>query len=524
MKTFLFSFFLLTTSLLAFAQPNTFDLRDYDGVNYVTPVKSQQGGTCWTHGSFASVEGNLLMTGNWTAAGEVGEPDLAEYHLDWWNGFNTFNNDDLTPPTGNGLTPHQGGDYMVTTAYLSRLDGAIREVDAPQSYSTAPERRKDSYHYYYPRDVEWFELGEGLEGIDLIKNVIMENGVLAICMCVDNAFWNGNIHYQPPTSDKLPNHSIAVIGWDNDFVTQAPLPGAWLVKNSWGTGWGDGGYFWISYYDKWACREPEMGAISFSNVEKLIYDTVYYHDYHGWRDEIPAEKAFNRFDFDNNYDVVAVNFFCAANDVDFEVNVYSDFDGTELSNKLESISGHIDYKGFHTFDLDNAVSYTDNGDIYVELVLSEGGIPYDRTSDVPVLLGGTPGKTVVNSTSAENQSFYYDVDDAEWKDLYNYDDPSGFQNSGNFCIKALANYTEVGVGTVEEKSLINCYPQPASDILNISGDANLLTVYNLAGQVVLTEKVSGSNNSLNVETLKAGIYLLEVSFDGKSHFKKISIK
>src|SRR5437867_611459 len=72
--------------------PEKFDLRT---VNAVTPIKSQIGGTCWTHGTMAAIESNLLISGRWKKLNMPGVPNMSEYHLDWWNGFNKHQNEDV---------------------------------------------------------------------------------------------------------------------------------------------------------------------------------------------------------------------------------------------------------------------------------------------------------------------------------------------------------------------------------------------------------------------------------------------
>jgi len=414
--------------------PEIFDLRNVGGLNYVTAVKSQSGGTCWTHGAMAAIEGNLMRTGMWLASGETGEANLAEYHLDWWNGFNQHFNADIKPSSG-GLTVHQGGDYRVAAAYFARGGGAVRDADG-QSYSSPPKEKADGYHYFYVRDIEWFSAGRDLENIEKIKKAIHDGGVMGTALTWSGNFYNSSnkTFYQPASSSSQPNHAVAIVGWDDTKKTQASNPGAWIAKNSWGSGWGQGGYFWISYYDKITGQHPEMGAVSFQNTERLKYSHIYFHDYHGWRDtKKDASEAFNRFTANGtpsgNEVLKAVSFYTAAENVEYTIRIFDRFEGGELADPITVKEGVIGNVGLHTVDLNWPVTLKAGDDFYVYLKLSQGGHPFDKTSNVPVLLGGS-GRPIVESRANPGESYFRS--NGAWVDL------TTFEKSANFCMKALS--------------------------------------------------------------------------------------
>ena len=432
--------------------PPSYDLRNVNGKNYTTSVKTQQGGTCWCHAVMASMESNLLITGNWAAAGESGEPNLAEYHLDWWNGFNLFYNSD--DPTSGGLPVHFGGDFLMASAYLSRGTGAVRDIDG-QSYYTPPDEYKPTYHIYYPQNIEWFTAGSNLENMNGIKQMIMLKGAIATYHSASDAYKQDypegyRAFYQPPNTPNANTHNVVIIGWDDSKITPADSPGAWLCKDSRGTIPPQVGYYWISYFDKLCCQDPKQGAVSFQDVEPLIYNHIYFHDYHGWRCLMPyVVEAFNAYTAKHEERLEAVSFFTAENNVAYHVKIYGRFQNGNLLDELSNTSGVILFKGFHTIRLDHGVNFTTGDEFYIYLQLSTGGHPIDRTSYVSPAFGDK-GRSIVNSSAQPGESYYRAG--TTWLDLYYYNFSDQTWNyTANFCIKGLTKFTGI-------KAKLRCVP------------------------------------------------------------------
>jgi hypothetical protein len=178
-----------------------------------------------------------------------------------------------------------------------------------------------------------------------------------------------------------------------------------------------------------------MGAVSFQDVQLNPYNNTYFYDYHGWRDTLTdVSEAFNAFVSNGDETLKAVSFYTATDDVAYTVKVYDRFEGGALLDERSTVSGAIDFMGYHTVLLAEPVGFSVGDDYYLYVKLFSGGQPIDRTSEVPVLMGGHDRGTIVKSVAHAGESYYWSG--SSWVDLYNYvfSDPT-WDHTANFCIK-----------------------------------------------------------------------------------------
>ena len=242
--------------------PATYDLRT---LGRVTSMKDQgPHGTCWAFASCGSLESCLLP-------GET--RDFSEDNMVLTSGFDS------------GGDPYgKGGNIYMSSAYLVRWGGPVDEADDAYGDGYTPPGLTPRKHV---QEVVWIPYrGSALDN-ENVKDAVMQYGAVYVAMgwfgsSVDSSYYNPATSSYYYDDGFLTNHGVLIVGWDDgyaaaNFATTPPGDGAFIVKNSWGTDWGDGGYFHVSYYDAAFGLTSPMAA--FCNAEATDgYADVYQYD------------------------------------------------------------------------------------------------------------------------------------------------------------------------------------------------------------------------------------------------------
>ncbi|MBK6936802.1 MAG: hypothetical protein IPH18_07845 [Chitinophagaceae bacterium] len=210
-----------------FASKSSYDART---VGYVTPVKDQQCGNCWAYSAMGAYEASYKRV-NGTVA------DASEQYV-----VNCSGGGDCGPAGG---LAYKVFDWMVDNNRNVATDAAYPDLGMVNSCPNAPNVPAASN--YYATDWGVVEASGDILKIAAvadIKAAICKYGPVAASVYVTDAFQNYTngvfnefaSNYSNPSS----NHAIVLVGWDDSKH-------AWLLKNSWGTDWGEDGYMWIDY-------------------------------------------------------------------------------------------------------------------------------------------------------------------------------------------------------------------------------------------------------------------------------------
>ncbi len=387
--------------------PAKYDLRAH---GRVTRVGLQDHyGTCWIFAAVGSLE-SCLLPGS--------RLDLSENHLADFQ--------------GSRLRFEGRAPSAISAAYFARWEGPVLERDDP--YPRPGRSREGLTAVRHVQEVLFLPSHSAPRANDAIKWAVMRYGAVDATMAYEASGFNAATSAYYSRGTDL-DHHVCVVGWDDAypagrFLRRPPGPGAFLIKNSWGTRYGQGGYFWLSYHD----RSFGTTLTVFDGASSAAdHDAIYQHDALGWSRSIGFGSTTAwfaaRYTSGGDGSVTAASFYTAKPGAIYEVRIAPSL--AEIATAPVAGSGTLAVAGYHTVPLAMPVPVTTGTDFVVAVRLTTPGTRTPIPVEHPTrLLAPRP---------AVGRSFI-SRDGVAWKDLRTR---SGFRSS-DVCLKAFVDATAGG--------------------------------------------------------------------------------
>ena len=462
-----------------------FDLRDYKviGTNLsLAGVVKDQGskGACWAFGATGALESAFLK-----ATGIL--LDLSENNIQGTLiHYNEYGASDIYE---GGYTTSAMGLFI---SWLGVISTEFDSYDELGKISIASFVPGESYHI---QDAVIIPERKNALDNDKLKEALIEYGGLTVHLygaSSNNEYYNPDTHAQYYNGEGSGNHIVTLVGWDDNyskdnFNIKPQGDGAWICKNSWGTDWGEDGYFYVSYYDTTFSTDTTSVGYIINNIEN--YNGLYQYDIgafdrflHDKGEIINFVNTYNAYDYEL---IKAVGTYFDEVGQPYTVNIY--VDGAVVYTQ----TGKSTHAGFETIKLDKQISIDEGQQFSVGI----------QTDSMPLL-----EDTRIHFESGKSMAYFAD------ESVYDL----GIRGK-TACIKA---YTVVNPNHEEDKS--QYYTKNANLTLYSNAGGKTISVYK-EGKKLGSATVKDGKASFNF-SLETGKYSAITSYDDGDIVEGFEIK
>jgi len=202
---------------------------DWRKQGYVTPIKDQgQCGSCWAFSAVASLEGqHLKATGQLTSLSEQNLVDCSR-------NFGNMGCD---------------GGLMDQAFQYVQANGGI-DTEAAYAYVAVDQDCKFDAAQIGAKCTGFTDVTSGDE--DALQDAIASVGPISVGIDASQdsfQFYKSGVYTDENCSSQFLDHGVTAVGYDTDDSGAA----YYIVKNSWGTDWGNQGYIWMARNKDNAC-------------------------------------------------------------------------------------------------------------------------------------------------------------------------------------------------------------------------------------------------------------------------------